>query len=117
MAAEVVVPALSSAETQDPVMSAPALLAISFNQMVSPVKTLMNVSLGHTTVGLDKPVSIHWDPSAASGTRAVELVMNSQMTVVAKILTNVRLVLITAPPILSVRILQDLSVADPSYSA
>jgi len=34
----VVVPALSSAETQDPVTSAPALLGISFNQTVSTVK-------------------------------------------------------------------------------
>lgn len=59
MAAEVVVPALSSAETQDPVMSAPALLDISFNQMVSTVKILTSVSLGHTAVGLDKLVSIH----------------------------------------------------------
>lgn len=32
------VPALSSAETPDPVMSAPALLGINFNQMVSTVK-------------------------------------------------------------------------------
>lgn len=34
-----------------------------------------------------------------------------------QILTSVRLILITASPILSVRILQDPSVADPSNSA
>lgn len=45
----------------------------------------MNVSLGHTTVGLDRPVSILWDRSAASGTRAAALATSSQMTVVAKV--------------------------------